>query len=151
MFSSLRFWVRDEVLVAWVHEAGRRRLATTKRLILLDMLTVIEFEMISANRTMELILFACHLSMLWPPVGCGYSDATPPLYSGDFAAAASDYHDYYQALNCAIDLPAAASDDDGDNYHVSCNDTESELPSRRPLHQWLPILMHTSSSAMTIR
>jgi len=136
--------MRDEVLVAWIHEANHRRLSTTKRLVLFDVPTLTEFDMISTNRPLELIVFACHPSMLWPPVGCGCSDAPPPAYSDvsydeyeddetvaavqrydsirAVGAAASDYRDDHQATDCAMDGAAAASDDDDD-------DTESDLLS----------------------
>ena len=94
----------------------------TKRLILFDVKTIMEYDMISANRPMELVVFACYPSMLWPPVGCRCSDVSPPLYSDNFAASS-----YYQTVAAespdrAINRPAAASDDEDD-------EEETELPS----------------------
>jgi len=75
--------LRDEVLVSWIREGGQlwRTRMVIHTVILFDVPMPDEYAAIAAMRPLNLLVFACHQTMLWPPIRCGCSDTHPPAYS----------------------------------------------------------------------
>jgi len=134
--------MKHQVLVTWYDEI-ETYLTTVSRIVLYDMPTLSEYQLVRTNRPDNLIAFACHRDMLWPPyVECVCTDAPHPPYlepvSDDdhfeevpaavAAAAVAPYRGAAPADVDDDDVPPAAMDDDDDLPPI---ETCGDLP--RPL------------------